>query len=477
MTTTRREFVQRSAAGALALSLGPLAANTSAATRLTPAQLSALRDAVRGTVYSPGSKGYDSARKLFNTRFDGIDPPAVVRVRDTADVQSVIQWASRYDIPLVSRSGGNAYNGSSTSSSGVVVDVGGLDGIALNSDGIATLGPGARLLDVYATLAKRGATIPAGSCPNVAVGGHALGGGMGLAGRSLGLTLDRIQSITCVTADGQQRTCTPKQNADLFWALRGGGGSFAIVTSLRLRAKKVRSAAYFQSSFPASSRAAALDAWQDLMQGAPTALTTICTLTSGRATIFGQYLGSQANLSKLVAPLRRLPGASVRVGTSSYLPLMERWAGCSESESVAQCSDIPDQSFDASSIYVAKTLSSKARSAFVSAANTGATLVCDSYGGKIDDVAPTATAFVHREVRFSVQIVQYAPISTARKNVNAARKKIAPYGTGAAYQNYCDLDLSDPLTAYYGANLTRLREIKQAVDPDDRFQITQGIRP
>lgn len=477
MTTTRREFVQRSAAGALALSLGPLVARTDAATRLTSAQLTALRDAVRGTVYSPGGKGYTNARKLFNTRFNGITPPAVVRVRDTNDVRAVIAWANRYDIPLVSRSGGNAYNGSSTSSSGVVVDVGGLDDVSLNRDGIATVAPGARLLDVYATLAKRGTTIPAGSCPNVAVGGHALGGGMGLAGRSFGLTLDRITALTAVTADGEIRTCSASQNEDLFWALRGGGGSFAIVTSLRLRTRTVKSAAYFQASFPKSSRADALEAWDDLAPGAPSALTSICTLTSGGATIFGQYLGSQANLSKLIAPLRRIPGARVNVGTSSYLPLMKRWAGCSESESVAQCSDIPDQSFDASSIYVTKKLSSRARSAFVSAANTGATLVCDSYGGRINDVAASATAFVHRNTRFSVQVVSYAPISTARTRVNSARKKIAPYGNGRAYQNYCDLDISDPLTAYYGSNLSRLREIKRDVDPGDRFQITQGIRP
>lgn len=476
MTTTRREFVQRSAAGALALSLGPLAANSSAASRLTSAQLSALRSAVRGTVFSPGTRGYAAASHLFNTRFNGIDPPAVVRVRDTNDVREVVRWASRFDIPLVGRSGGNAYNGASTSTTAVVVDVGGLDGIALNGSGVATIGPGARLLGVYATLARRGATIPAGSCPNVAIGGHALGGGMGLAGRNLGLTLDRIQSLTAVTADGEVRTCSPTQNADLFWALRGGGGSFALVTSMRLRTQRAGPAAWFFARFPGSSRAEALAAFDDLAPGAPAALTCLCTLTSGGATVFGQYFGSQANLSRLIAPLRRIPGANVSMGTSGYLSLMTRWAGCSEGASVARCEDIPPQPFDASSIYVAKKLSSAARSAFVSAANTGATLVCDSYGGRINDVSPSATAFVHRNVRFSVQVVSYAPITTARRRVNSARKRIAPYGNGQAYQNYSDLDLSSPLRAYYGSNLARLREIKAQVDPDDRFQLTQGIR-
>lgn len=475
MTTTRREFVQRSAAGALALSLGPLAARTSAATRLTPAQLSALKSAVRGTVLSPGVKGYGAAKDLFNTRYDGIDPPAVVRVRDAADVQAVVRWANQHDIPLVPRSGGNAYNGASTSTTGVVVDVGGLGAISLNGSGVATIGPGARLLDVYATLARRGATIPAGSCPNVAVGGHALGGGMGLAGRTMGLALDRIQSITAVTADGELRTASASQNPDLFWALRGGGGSFALVTSMRLRVQRVSSAAWFFARFPERSRAEALAAFDALAPGAPTAFNSICTLTSTGATVFGQYFGSLQNLRRLISPLTRVPGASVSSGVSGYLALMRRWAACADGASTQQCIDIAPQSFDASSIYVSERLTSAARSAFVAAADTGATLVCDSYGGRIDDVSPSATAFVHRNVRFSVQIVSYAPISTARRRVNGARSRIARYGNGQAYQNYSDLDLASPLRAYYGANLARLRQIKAEVDPDDRFRVTQGI--
>lgn len=478
MTTTRREFVQRSAAGALALSLGPLAAPGAApaASRLTPAQISALKLAVRGPVFTPGAKGYTAAARLFNSRYNGIRPPAVVEVASAADVQAVVRWANRYDIPLVPRSGGNAYNGASTSTSGVVVDVGALDRVALNGSGVATVGPGARLLDVYASLARRGATIPAGSCPNVALGGHALGGGMGLAGRGLGLTLDRISSITAVTADGKLRTCSASQNRDLFWALRGGGGSFALVTSISLRVHRVSSAAWFRIFYPASERAAALAAFDALVPGGPSNLTGICTLTPTEAIIQGEYLGSQSTLEQVIAPLRAIPGARVNIGTSGYFDLMRMWAACSEGASDQQCIDIAPQSFDASSIYVTRKLSSAGRSAFVAAADTGATLVCDSYGGKINDVSPSATAFVHRGARFSVQIVSYAPIATAKRRVNGARSRIARYGNGQAYQNYSDLALRSPLQDYYGANLKRLRQIKGQVDPDDRFQVTQGIR-
>ena len=104
-------------------------------------------------------------------------------------------------------------------------------------------------------------------------------------------------------------------------------------------------------------------------------------------------------------------------------------------------------------------------------------MILDSYGGAISRVAPDATAFVHRDVRFCVQILSYASIPTARSRVRRARGRIAPYGNGGAYQNYADPDLNGALRAYYGSNLGRLRQIKAAVDPADRFRPAQGIPP
>src|SRR4051794_18918697 len=225
MAITRRTLLVRGIAAMLVPTGGD------ARPRLTPKQLRALRAAARGRVLVPGASGYDAARVVFNTRWDGVRPPAVVQVADSADVRAVVRWADRYDVPLVSRSGGHGYNGDSTSATAVVVDVGALNAIRYR-DGVATLGPGARLGHVYERLASHGVTVPAGSCPTVAVGGLVLGGGMGLAGRELGLTLDRVKNFDVVTAKGQRERV---DDGSLFWALRGGGGSFAIVTAVRLR--------------------------------------------------------------------------------------------------------------------------------------------------------------------------------------------------------------------------------------------------
>jgi FAD/FMN-containing dehydrogenase len=398
-----------------------------------------------------------------------------VRVRDAADVRAVVDGARKYDVALVSRSGGHAYNGASTSDDAVVVDCGRLDDVALSSS-VATIGPGARNIDVYAGLARHGVTAPSGSCPMVGAGGLITGGGMGLAGRELGLALDRVTSFDVVTADGMLRRVDATHDEDLFWALRGGGGSFGIVTAIRLRVRPVTSAAWFFASFPRSSATSALAAWDGLVPGATSALTSIFTIpgSSGNVTALGQYFGSESALRRLVAPLAAVRGARLTAGTSGYLALQRRWAGCADG-GLATCHSDPRTLFAGSSVYVAKRLSAAARSDFLAAAGRGATLVLDSYGGAINDVAPDATAFVHRDARFSVQILSYAgSLATAKSRVASARAKIAPHGNGQAYQNYADPSLA--VSTYYGKNYARLQSVKAAIDPDNRFRPKQGIR-
>jgi FAD/FMN-containing dehydrogenase len=454
---SRRRFLQGLAAAAL------LPAEAQAA-GLPATQLRALRAAVRGRVVAPGDAGYDAARVVFNRRWDGIRPPAVVQVRDFRDVRATVAWANRFGVALVARSGGHGYNGNSTSRRAVVVDLGRLSHVAVHADGTAAIGPGARLGQVYAALAAHGVGIPAGSCPTVGLGGLVLGGGVGLAGRAMGLTLDRVRSLDVVTADGALRRVDATHDDDLFWALRGGGGSFAIVTTVRLRVSAVGHAAWFRATFPRASRAEALAAWDALAPHAPRALTALCTLSSGGAAVFGQYLGPEATLRRLVAPLAAIPGAALRTGTDTWLNLQRRWAGPPAQR----------QAFAASSLYVQNRLSAHARAAFVAAADEGPALILDPYGGAIAAVAPGATAFAHRGARFSVQVIETAPIPLASSRVARARRRIAPFGHGA-YPNYADPDLAHPLQAYYGSHLAKLRAVKHAHDPANRFRPAQEI--
>src|SRR5258705_4121793 len=220
----------------------------------------ALRAALRDGLVRSGDASYEAARVLYNTRFDAVRPQAVARCATAEDVRECVRFARTFGVPLALRSGGHSYAGWSTGA-GLVVDVGRMPGIDVQSDRV-TVGAGARLIDLYDAVAARGQGVPAGSCASVGVTGLTLGGGMGVLSRAWGLTCDDLVAAQVVTADGQVRDCDEARDADLFWALRGGGGgSFGVVTSLTLRTHPAAALAIGFLSWPWSRAAAVVSAW------------------------------------------------------------------------------------------------------------------------------------------------------------------------------------------------------------------------
>jgi FAD/FMN-containing dehydrogenase len=433
-----------------------------------PAALRELARQVSGPVLQPR----DSARLVFNERYAAIRPLAVVQPVRAADVQACVRWAARHGVRIVAHSGGHSYAGYSTGRGALVVDLRRFDRVSLSGSAV-TAGPGARLIDLYGALARRGATVPGGSCPTVGLGGLALGGGMGLAGRRFGLTSDNVTALQIVTADGNLRRCDAASDADLFWACRGGGGgNFGIVTGLQLRAHRVSHAVWFEVTWPWSQASEALAAWQQLAPGAPSALTSIFTLAKGRVSAAGQWFGADAALRRLLSPLTRVAGAQLSTGTAGYLALMQRWAGCAGG-SMARCATFSPERFDAKSDYVAEPLSARGRAtAIAQVQRGGGTLLLDAYGGAINRIAPDATAFVHRDQLFCIQ---YYSGSADDSWLQAAHSAMRPHVSGQAYQNYIDPQLRGWQAAYYGDNYARLQQVKAAVDPDRLFRFSQGV--
>jgi FAD/FMN-containing dehydrogenase len=451
---------------------------------------------VDGAVIGRASPAYPTARALFNERFDGVRPLAVLRAAGPADVRQAIQWARRHGIRIRARSGGHSYAGYSTVEDGLVIDLSELDGISVNRQAqTASVGAGALLIDVYERLARAGGTIPAGSCPTVGVGGLALGGGVGFASRKLGTTADNVLALTIVTADGRILTCDRLRHADLYWACRGGGGgNFGVVTSFRFRIHPVTQAAYFVLTWPWASVDDAVAAWQRFAPRAPDGLFSVCRLATGSSQptvqAFGQFFGSEAALVALLKPLRNVPGASLTTGTSSYIDLVKRWAGC-KTITIDEChlnpaGDLDRQRFAAKSDYVSKPLPRTGRATLRTwlekrQGQGGGAAILDSYGGAINRVAPGATAFVHRRELFSIQY--YASIANAAGDAAALawlrsfRAAMKPFASGFSYQNYIDADVVDWEHAYYGSNYPRLRRIKSTYDPDNVFRFRQSIRP
>jgi FAD/FMN-containing dehydrogenase len=478
---TRRELVL--GAGALSLgagatdALGMPARDPAGAARAGGAGPRALRELarqVRGPVIRPGSPGYAAAARVYNRRFDGATPDAVVEVRDSRDVQAVLRWADRHDVRVAARSGGHSYAGYSTLGEGVVVDLRRLRSIAVDRGGRrASIGAGAHMIEVGDALARHGGAVPGGSCPTVGFGGLALGGGYGLASRAFGLTADNVTGLVVVTPDGRLRRVDARHDPDLFWALRGGGGgNFGIVTRFETRVHRVGNAAHFGATLP--SAGAALAAWEAWAPETDPRLTSVLQLGTGSAAALGQYLGSERALSALLTPLRRA-GATITTGTAGYAALQVRWGNGRTT---------PRTTFSAKSHYVHKALPGRVRDALlaelarggsVAGLGTGSILL-DAYGGALNRPRARATAFVHRDERYSIQYLAYHDDAgtASRAWLRRMHAIVAPHASGA-YQNYIDPDLRGWRRAYYGRNLARLQEVRARYDPDRRFGSPRGV--
>jgi hypothetical protein len=411
----------------------------------------ALRDLAR-RVRGPVGK---AATPVYNLRYDGVRPDAVVQPLDARDVQAVLRWADRHDVRLAARSGGHSYAGYSTLDEGVVVDLRRLRGISVHRGASrASVGAGAHAIEVVDALASHGGAVPLGSCPTVGLGGLALGGGYGLAARAWGLTAGNVTAITVATPDGKLRRVDARHHADLFEALLGaGGGNFGIATRFELRVHHAPRAAFFRGSLPGAAHA--IGAWQAWAPETDPRLTALLQLGPGEVTVLGQFLGPEAELTRLLAPLRRA-GASLTTGTSAYGPLQVRWGNGRTT---------PRTSFSAKSHYVPHGLPAHTRERLAAElARSRCQILFDAYGGH-------AKAIHHPDARYSIQYLSYHGDTAGLRRLHAI---VAPHADGA-YVNYMDPELRGWRRAYYGRDLERLQHVRERYDPDRRFRFPRSI--
>jgi FAD/FMN-containing dehydrogenase len=449
-----------------------------------------LQSAIRGHVFAPHDPGFAATAHVFNTRFDHVQPQAVARPVDGADVRDAIRFTVARGVHVRARSGGHSYAGYSTLANGVVLDLRRLNWVRFDqATGLVTVGAGAQLIDLYAGLAPHAVAVPGGSCPSVGIAGVTLGGGFGLASRHLGLTVDSLQSAKIVTADGRFWSVDQGSDADLLWALRGGGGgNFGIVTEFVFRTHPVPArSTYFQVRWPWPSADEAIDAWQGWAPHTNDKVTSILHVNGGGPAAInanGQYLGPAGDIPNLVRPLLAVPGASLTANHEApFLSIQLLLAGC-DGKSVSAChtagaapgGTLERQTFHAKSDYVATPLDRAGRAAMIAAAEEPGvgSLLCDAYGGAVGRVDPTATAFAHRHPLFCIQ---YYGAGTSAAWVQQAWTKLRRHVSGRAYQNYIDPALPHWQAAYYAQNLTRLQNTRRRVDPHHYFAFPQAIGP
>ena len=445
-----------------------------------PTTLTDLQRGIQGRVLQPTHREYAHAKLLNNTAFDTTQPKAIAQVANAQDVVQCIAFATAHGLPIAVRSGGHSYVGASTGP-GIVIDLRALNHVLMHTDGVhANIGPGASLIEVYSTLAAEGRAVPGGSCPTVGFGGLALGGGHGLTGRKFGLTCDVITEIEIVTVDGSIRRASAVELPDLYWACRGGGGRLGIVTEFVVETQPLPAhATTFVLQYDWSDTAAALGQWMQWISTVPDEVSAVARLeTHPQLVIAGLHLGGRATTKKLIAPLTPMARRS-SVNEQTFIDAMLLEAGCSH-RSVEECQTLPRSTpFVAASHYFTASRAPDAIASAMLAINEhahvdggGATIQFDAYGGAINRVAPSATAFVHRDAACSAQYASFigsGQPARHREWIRTTRAAMEPFSNGEAYQNYNDAGLADANSAYFGSNLPRLQAIQRRYDPTKIF--------
>jgi FAD/FMN-containing dehydrogenase len=450
---------------------------------------SAWRDltaALEGEVVLPGSPRYDEVRRPQIPRFHDVRPQAVVLCRTPGDVVEAIAFARRSGIEVAIRSGGHDFAGRS-SGPGMVLDLTPMRSLEV-SEGLATVGPGVRLGDLYAALAQHEVAIPAGCGATVGIGGQALGGGLGLLGRSRGLTSDQMVAAEVVLADGRVVECDAQRHEDLFWALRGAGArGLGVVTRLTLRTLPEPAATSFHLTWPYEPASALIAAWQEWSPTGPDGLAASLLVTAGRDAgadpvvhLFGSMIGGESETAALLDEFVSVAGADPASSERAHLRygslknhLAERGPGDQEDENGRQ--------YVKSEFFRAPLPAGAVEGLverFVRGRRTGEARKLDfmPWGGAYNRVPADATAFPHRHELFLLEhsvVVSAgfdaAATEAARAWLSDSWELVHPSGSGGVYGNFPDADLPDEHRAYWGDNLERVRRVKDKYDPEGVF--------
>jgi len=449
-----------------------------------------LKSGFEGEVLLPRDDGYDRARQIWNAMIDK-RPALIVRCAAVSDVVRAVKFARVNGLLLAIRGGGHNIAGSALCDGGLVIDLSKMKATSVDPGARrASIESGATLADLDAATQAHGLATPLGINSTTGVAGLTLGGGFGWLSRKYGMTVDNLESAEVVTAAGDVVRASATEHPDLFWALRGGGGNFGVVTRFAFRLHPVGPEVLSGLIVYASSEAkSVLQRYRDFAAQAPDDLSVWTIVRPapplpflppdvhgrGIVAIALFYAGEPKQGEPLIEPLRRL-GTPIgeHVGVQPYTAWQQAFdplltPGARNYWKSHNLTTLEDGLIDTVVRY-AETFPSPQCEIFVAA-----------LGGATTRPAPESMAYAQRDARFVMNVHgrwndaadDARGIGWARDFFNAS----APFATGGAYVNFMTADEGDRVRAAYGSNYARLAEVKRNYDPNNLFSVNQNIQP
>lgn len=437
-----------------------------------------LKDRIAGEVVLPDSPDYNGLR---NSLARAGSPAIIVKPKNSEDVAAAIRFARDNRLTLSVRSGGHSASGMSTNDGGMVIDLSHFNTVEVVDPArrLVRVGAGARWGDVAKALAEHGLAVSSGDTNSVGVGGLALGGGIGWLVRKHGLTIDSLEAAEIVTADGRALHVSAQEHPDLFWAIRGGGGNFGVVTSFDFRAQPLKNIIGGMVIYDLAEVETALPKWADAMRAAPEELNSTAVIFPGfgpqvppSLMILLCYGGEdEAAANAAIRPLLEL--GTVRQQTIEKKPY---YAMLEDAQMPPGVKAVSDNGF-------VKTLDRDVLAALTTNYGKPGTAIIQirSLGGAMRRIDPAATAFAHRDYEAFVLAAAIVPMDMPQEQVEhirqAAWQPLKPFASGAYINFLSDAGEPSVTTAYPAQTYARLARVKAAYDPDNVFNQNHNIKP
>jgi hypothetical protein len=463
--------------------------STAGANGLTQASLAALQAQMRGSLVRPSDPEYDQARKVYNGMIDR-RPALIARCQDVADVISAVHFAREQQLVVAVRGGGHNGPGFGTVDDGLVIDLAGLRGVRVDpADGTVRVGGGCVWGEVDHATHPFGLAVPCGFLSTTGVGGLTLGGGIGYLARHYGLTIDSLLAVDMVLADGRFVTASARENADLFWAVRGGGGNFGVVTSFLFQGHPAQTVYGGPMLWPLEVAGDLIPFWQELILSAPDHLNGwFAFVTVPPAAPFPEahhlekmcalvwcYTGPLEDAEAAFQPIRRFRTPAIDfAGPIPFPALQSMFDGLYPAGLQWYWRADFFERYDASAVALHVKYGAQLPTLH-------STMHIYPINGAAGRASADETAWGYRHANFAQVIVGVDPDPANADSITrwASDYWLAmhPYSAGGGYVNMIMDEGQERVKAAYGANYARLAQVKAAYDPGNFFHVNQNVKP